>query len=86
MEDQDRKEYLDEIFYDYKPIGRIHLLGMMQHQYFAPYCEALEGDNTSWIPRSKWNRHKSFSEWMKEYGVQWVPHQPRKSIQMKLFA
>lgn len=86
MSEQDRCDYLDEIFYDHKPIGRIHLLGMLQHKYFGPYNKALEGDNTSWIPRDEWNRRKTISEWLKEYGEQWVQYKPRDLIQTKLFA
>lgn len=84
MEEESRKKYLDEIFYDHKPQCKIHLLGMIQHKYFAPYEQALEGDNTSWIPRSEWNRKKTISEWMMEYGEQCVPYQPRDLVQMKL--
>lgn len=84
MEDQQRRKYLDEIFYDHKPLSKIHLLGMMKHEWFAPYEQALDGDNTSWIPRSEWNRRKTIPEWMKEYGEQWIPHKPRDFVQMAM--
>lgn len=84
MEDEPRRRYLDEIFYDHRPVGRIHLLGMIKHEWFAPYGEAIQGDNTSWIPRSEWNRQKSISQWMKEYGIQWIPHKPRELVQMAM--
>lgn len=85
MPDVARANYLDEVFYQHKPACRIHLLGMMQHKWFAPY-KAVEGDNTSWIPRDEWNRRKSIDEWLIEYGEQWVQYQPREMYQMKLFA
>ncbi|WP_317957217.1 hypothetical protein [Paenibacillus chitinolyticus] len=85
MSDEERRRYLDEVFYDHKPIGKIHLLGMIQHKWFSPYM-AHEGDNTSWIPRSEWNRRKSVDEWLKEYGGQWVPHYPRELVQTQLFS
>jgi hypothetical protein len=85
MQEHERANYLDDIFYNHRPVGRIHLLGMMQHQWFSPYAEALEGDNTSWIPRSEWNRRKSIEEWLTEYGEQWIPHKPRECVQLRLF-
>lgn len=84
MNVEERLRYLDEIFYDHKPVGKIHLLGMIQHKFFSPYLEAVEGDNTSWIPRSEWNRKKTINEWLKEYGEQWIPHVPKELVQMKL--
>lgn len=86
MNDSVRQEYLDHIFYEHKPTARIHMLGMMRHEWFAPYREAVQGENTSWIPRSEWNRRKTIEEWMKEYGEQWIPHEPRKLVQLRLFA
>jgi hypothetical protein len=83
MNDEQRRRYLDEIFYDHKPFGKIHLLGMIQHKWFEPYL-AAEGDNTSWIPRSEWNRKKSLEEWLREYGEQWVEYIPRDYVQMNL--
>lgn len=82
MDDDERKRYLDSIFYDHKPLSRIHLLGMIKHEWFEPYEKAIQGDNTSWIPRSEWNRKKTIEEWMKEYGEQWIPYQPRELVQM----
>ncbi|WP_240644693.1 hypothetical protein [Paenibacillus paeoniae] len=85
MPEARRVDYLDEVFYEHKPVGRIHLLGMVQHKWFSPYT-AVEGDNTSWIPRDEWNRRKTIAEWLAEYGEQWVPFQPREMFQMKFFA
>ncbi|WP_438446843.1 hypothetical protein [Gorillibacterium sp. sgz5001074] len=82
MGDDERKKYLDEIFYDHRPSARIHLLGMKDPDWFAPYMEAVQGDNTTWIPRSEWNRKKLVSEWLKDYGEQWIPYQPREFVQM----
>lgn len=84
MEEDARRMYLDEIFLDHKPAARVHLLGMMRPEWFAPYEEAVQGDNTSWIPRSEWNRSKSFSEWMQQYGEQWIPVK-RRGRQLTLF-
>lgn len=84
MQDEERKRYLDSIFYDQKPSARIHLLGMMKHEWFEPYQLAVQGDNTSWIPRSEWNRRKSIEEWMEEYGEQWIPYQSREFVQMAM--
>lgn len=84
MEDEARRRYLDEIFYDHKPVSQIHLLGMLKHEWFAPYEKAVCGDNTSWIPRSEWNRKKSIEVWMKEYGEQWIPFMPREFVQMAM--
>lgn len=82
MEEGKRRRYLDEIFYDHRPSARIHLLGMKDPQWFTPYLEAVQGDNTSWIPRSDWNRKKTVEQWMKEYGEQWMPYIPREMVQM----
>ncbi len=84
MNDDERRRYLDEIFYDHKPVAQIHMLGMMKREWFAPYKTAVQGDNTSWIPRSDWNRQKSIEEWMKEYGEQWIPYEPRDFVQMAI--
>ncbi len=84
MQPEERQKYLDEIFYDHKPFSQIHLLGMIQHQYFSPYEHASCGDNTSWIPRSEWNRKKTIEQWMKEYGEQWIPYLPRELVQMAM--
>lgn len=84
MGGDERKRYLDSIFYDHKPSARIHLLGMIKPEWFAPYQKATQGDNTSWIPRSEWNRRKTIEEWMKEYGEQWIPYQPRELVQMAM--
>ncbi|WP_247901901.1 hypothetical protein [Paenibacillus pabuli] len=84
MHDDQRMRYLDSLLL--QPIrARVHLLGMMRHEWFEPYSRAFQGDNTSWIPRSEWNRRKTVAEWMREYGEQWVPHRPRELIQMSLF-
>lgn len=84
LQDAQRRSYLDEIFYDHKPVSMIHLLGMIKHEWFEPYETATCGDNTSWIPRDAWNRKKSIEEWMKEYGVQNIPFKPRNMVQMAL--
>jgi len=84
MEEQARRRYLDEVFYDHRPTARIHLLGMIKHEWFAPYETAVQGDNTSWIPRSDWNRQKTIEQWLTEYGEQWIPYQPRQFVQMAL--
>lgn len=84
MKDRDRRRYLDSIFYDHKPTARIHLLGMIKHEWFAPYKNAVQGDNTSWIPRDAWNRKKSIDEWMLEYGEQWIPYVKRNEYQMAM--
>jgi len=84
MDERRRRAYLDEVFYDHQPTARIHLLGMIKHEWFAPYQQAVQGDNTSWIPRSEWNRKKTIEEWMKEYGEQWVPYKPRTTVQMAM--
>ncbi|MFB5761128.1 hypothetical protein [Paenibacillus medicaginis] len=84
MQDDERMRYLDNLLL--QPIrAKVHLLGMMKHEWFAPYLAAVQGDNTSWIPRSKWNRRKTPEQWMQEYGEQWVPYQPREMMQMSLF-
>jgi hypothetical protein len=84
MSDGERMRYLDDLL---GPgiTAKVHLLGMMKPEWFAPYQAAVQGDNTSWIPRSEWNRRKSIEEWMQEYGEQWIPHVPRNHIQMALF-
>jgi hypothetical protein len=84
MPDDVRKRHLDSIFYDNKVTARIHLLGMIKHEWFAPYETAVQGDNTSWIPRSQWNRQKTIEQWMKEYGEQWIPHLPRELVQLAM--
>lgn len=84
MNDDTRRRYLDEIFYDHRPVGKVHLLGMIKKEWYAPYGEATDGDNSSWIPRDEWARKKSIDEWMQEYGEQWIPHVPRQFIQMSL--
>lgn len=83
MQPEDRARYLDQILTPDKS-AKVHLLGMMQHEWFSPYSAAVQGDNTSWIPRSEWNRRKTVSEWMKEYGEQWVPHKPNRVIQLAM--
>lgn len=80
----ERMRYLDELLGS-GITAKVHLLGMMKAEWFAPYKAAVQGDNTSWIPRSEWNRRKSPEEWMKEYGEQWIPHRPREAVQMALF-
>ncbi|KPV60745.1 hypothetical protein QJ48_04275 [Paenibacillus sp. A3] len=81
MRDDERRRYLDEIFYDHRPTARVHMLGMIRHEWFAPYEAAVQGDNTSWIPRADWNRRKSVEQWLKEYGEQWIPFVPREFMQ-----
>lgn len=84
MPDDQRRRYLDSLLL--KPMrAKVHLLGMMRHEWFSPYSQAIQGDNTSWIPRDAWNRRKSIEEWMREYGEQWVQHEPRAAVQMTLF-
>lgn len=85
LSNEERVRYLDHIFYDYKPSAEIHLLGMKNKAWFEPYAQAVQGDNTSWIPRSKWNRKKSIEEWMLEYGEQWMPYKERQLRQLALF-
>lgn len=80
----ERMRYLDDLLGS-GITAKVHLLGMMKAEWFAPYKAAVQGDNTSWIPRSEWNRRKSPEEWMKEYGEQWIPHRPRDAVQMALF-
>lgn len=84
MQNDERRRYLDEIFYDHKPVSQIHLLGMIKHEWFSPYEQAVCGDNTSWIPRSEWNRKKTIEQWMKEYGEQWIEYAPRELVQMAM--
>jgi hypothetical protein len=84
MKEEERMRYLDSLLLQ-PHRAKVHLLGMMQHEWFAPYLSAVSGDCTSWIPRSKWNRRKTAAEWMKEYGEQWIPHKPRQAVQMALF-
>lgn len=79
-----RTQYLDSLLRG-SVRAKLHLLGMMRHEWFAPYSAAVQGDNTSWIPRSEWNRRKTTAEWMLEYGEQWVPYQPHKTVQLTLF-
>lgn len=81
MDELSRMQYLDTIL-STDTRAKVHLLGMMKHEWFAPYLHAVQGDNTSWIPRSEWNRRKTIDEWMKEYGEQWIPYKPRDAIQM----
>lgn len=84
MDETARAHYLDSIL---RPEikAKVHLLGMMRPQWFAPYLPAVQGDSTSWIPRSEWNRRKTVAEWMQEYGDQWIPYEPRKVAQLSLF-
>lgn len=84
MNDDERRQYLDEVFYDHKPTAKIHLLGMMQPEWFAPYDMAVQGDNTTWIPRAEYNRKKTIEQWLKQYGEQWIPYVPREFVQMAL--
>lgn len=80
MPESDRIRYLDGLL-EHPIRAKVHLLGMMAHKWFTPYSSVIQGDNTSWIPRSEWNRRKTVTEWMKEYGEQWIPHTPRKHYQ-----
>jgi hypothetical protein len=82
--ESEQMKYLDHLFYDNNVTAQCHLMGMLQHKYFAPYKRATRGDNTSWIPRDDWNRQKTIEEWMKEYGDQWIPFEPRTEVQMRL--
>lgn len=83
MNNSRRMNYLDEILSgDIR--AKVHLLGMMRPEWFASYQQAIQGDNTSWIPRSEWNRRKTIPEWMQEYGEQWIPHEPHKHLQMAM--
>ncbi|WP_379143564.1 hypothetical protein [Paenibacillus sp. sgz500992] len=84
MNELSRMQYLDGLLSS-SIRAKLQLLGMMRHEWFAPYSAAILGDNTSWIPRSEWNRRKTPEEWMREYGEQWVLHQPRKTVQLTLF-
>ncbi|KKC49570.1 hypothetical protein VE23_25085 [Paenibacillus sp. D9] len=79
-----RRRYLDELFYDHRPASQIHLLGMLNPEWFAPYEQARYGDNTSWIPRDEWNRRKTIEAWLKEYGDQWIEFIPRELVQMAM--
>lgn len=83
MNEDDRMRYLDRLLGPYVT-AKVHLLGMMRSEWFAPYKQATQGDSTSWIPRSEWNRRKTVSEWMKEYGEQWISYKPREVIQLAL--
>jgi hypothetical protein len=82
MDESTRMKYLDEILLDHKATAHVHFLGMRQHRWFKPYKQAISGDNTTWIPRSEANRRKTIEEWMKEYGEQWIPYEPKKEIQI----
>jgi hypothetical protein len=84
MGDEERRRYLDEIFYDYRPTAQIHLLGMIKHEWFTPYQTAIQGDNTSWIPRDEWNRRKTIEQWLTEYGEQWIPYRQREFVQLAM--
>lgn len=83
MDELNRMQYLDKILIPGLK-AKVHLLGMMKHEWFSPYLSAVQGDNTSWIPRSEWNRRKTVEEWMKEYGEQWIPYSPREMVQMDM--
>lgn len=73
MGKHERREYLDEIFLHRKAQCKIHLLGMVQPEWYAPYERAREGDNTGWIPRAPWNRKRSIEEWFAGfYGRQFI--------------
>jgi hypothetical protein len=84
LSEEQRRHYLDDIFYNHTVTARVHLLGMGRAEWFEPYKTAVSGDNTSWIPRSEWNRRKTVSEWMQEYGEQWIPYRPRRATQIQL--
>ncbi|EHQ63649.1 hypothetical protein PDENDC454_04259 [Paenibacillus dendritiformis C454] len=83
MNEEDRMRYLDRLLGP-EVTAKVHLLGMMRPEWFAPYLPATQGDSTTWIPRGEWNRRKTVTEWMKEYGEQWVPYQPNKATQLAL--
>ncbi|MNC26573.1 hypothetical protein D3C75_747110 [compost metagenome] len=84
MSDTSRMHYLDKIL-NSDVNAKVHLLGMIKEEWFSPYSCAFQGDNTSWIPRSEWNRRKSIEEWLKLYGERWIPYQPRDLIQLTMF-
>lgn len=50
-----------------RPTARLHILGMHSHEWFRRFPFA-SGDSTTWIPRGEFNRRKSISEWLSEYG------------------
>lgn len=84
MRDDERMRYLDSLLLN--PIrAQVHLLGMIRPEWFEPYSAVVQGDNTSWIPRDKWNRRLSVEEWMTKYGEQLIPHRPRETVQLSLF-
>lgn len=70
-----RQEYLDSLFYpngELRKVGWVHLLGISPEQWFERY-PASSGDSTTWLPRNKWNRHKSLDEWVQWYGERDIP-------------
>lgn len=79
MGDEERKMYLDEIFYDYQPTAKIHLLGMIKKEWFEPYRQAVQGDNTTWV---RGGQYKQYPEMLNNYGEQWIPHKERELIQL----
>jgi hypothetical protein len=84
MTAEQRRAYLDHLFYDHDVRASVHILGMWRPEWFEPYAQAVSGDSTTWIPRSEYNRRKTIEEWLQGYGEQWIPFKPRTELQMRM--
>jgi hypothetical protein len=81
MQPTQRVNYLDRILTN-EVKAKVHLLGMIKHQWFSPYLNAVQGDNTTWVRGAA---YKNNPDIIKNYGEQWVPHKVNKILQLALF-
>ncbi|MDQ0091638.1 hypothetical protein J2T12_005078 [Paenibacillus anaericanus] len=81
MDEGGRARYLDEIINE-TVTAKVHLLGMIKHQWFAPYKAAVQGDNTTWVRGGEYKRNP---EIMQRYGEQWIPYRANRYRQLSLF-
>ncbi|MGG1673993.1 hypothetical protein ACIFOE_25870 [Paenibacillus sp. NRS-1783] len=73
MDDMERSAYLDK----HLMVGiraKVHLQGIKDANWFAPYAAAIQGDHGLTDNHSFWRLHRS--ERSGEFGEQWIPYSP----------
>ncbi|MDN4090876.1 hypothetical protein [Paenibacillus polymyxa] len=72
MDDMERSVYLDK----HLMVGiraKVHLLGIKDTHWFAPYAAAIQGDHSFRGDHSFWRHRRERSV---EFGEQWIPYSP----------
>ncbi|QDA30237.1 hypothetical protein [Paenibacillus polymyxa] len=73
MDDMERSDYLDK----HLMVGiraKVHLLGIKDAPWFAPYAAAIQGDHSLRETHGFWRQR--CTERSDEFGEQWIPYSP----------